>query len=325
MPPTKCMACAKFLSPQEAARCRTCRGIYHRNCAGLPFTGNIPPNWSCSDCNRKEERQQNTEKALGSDESFDSSSNMSPNMCKWIAEEVRRAMKEELRAEFTKMRADFQAEFQALRAEIAKLQSDKDKLAERVGVLEDQLKSSTAIADEVAQLKMNINDRDQQLLRNDIEITNLPETNNEQLTHVVKLVATKLNIVLEDRDIISVRRVGARHLNATSSAGPVEARARPVVARFARSDLRDEFLRSARVRRGADTSDFGATMPLAKFYINERLTQLNRQLFRRAREAAQQRGWKYTWTKNGRILTRRKEGDQASIIRNEDDLSRVFI
>lgn len=322
MAPTKCKTCAKFLSPQEAARCRTCKTSYHRACVSLSLTSNIAPNWSCPECKGKERGQLRPDD-LEKEESFDSTKDMSPNMSRWIGEEMRRILKEELRNEFQKMRADYQAEFQGLRDEILKLQVEREKLVERVSHLETELKVTSKVAGEVSQLKQQINERDQQLLNNEIEIANLPETNSENLTHIVKLVAAKLNVVLADYDVVNVSRVGARHLNATSAAGPVEARARTVVVRFARHDVRSEFLRCARVRRGADTSELGIPGPATKFYINERLTKVNRQLFRQARDAAKQHDWQYVWTRNGRILARRKSGEPAHTIRTELDVARI--
>ncbi|KAJ8721631.1 hypothetical protein PYW07_002406 [Mythimna separata] len=40
--------------------------------------------------------------------------------------------------------------------------------------------------------------------------------------------------------------------------------------------------------------------------------------------AGTQRGWKYVWTKDGRIFARKEDGRKAEIIRCEDDIGRIF-
>lgn len=129
---------------------------------------------------------------------------------------------------------------------------------------------------------------------------------------------------MEESDIVSAERVGGRHFNSTSPAGVEERRPRPLVVRLARRNLRDQLLKNARVRRGANTADLGMPGPAKRFYINERLTKTNRQLFRKARQAASLAGWKFAWTKRGRIFVCSKPGDSVHTIRSEIDLSNVF-
>ncbi|GBP08984.1 hypothetical protein EVAR_78342_1 [Eumeta japonica] len=45
-----------------------------------------------------------------------------------------------------------------------------------------------------------------------VEITGLPETNNENPVHLAIVVAQKLGVEMESRDIVSVERVGVRRM-----------------------------------------------------------------------------------------------------------------
>ncbi|KAJ0182265.1 hypothetical protein K1T71_001634 [Dendrolimus kikuchii] len=171
----------------------------------------------------------------------------------------------------------------------------------------------------INQLRADLNDRDQDLLGNDLEIRNIPEEKGENPIHLIVSVAGKLGVKLESRDIVSAERIGSRFLNATNPEGSTEPRSRALVVRMTRRDVRDELLHSARVRRNADTGDIIAGK-VQRFYINERLTRTNRQLFRLARDAGRQYGWQFVWTKRGRILARRKQGDPVVRIRVENDV-----
>lgn len=226
------------------------------------------------------------------------------------------------------------SEFQLLRNDLADLRSSlsstNDRMAgleERVAVLENQKLAQPQVTPDVhhliAQLRSDINDRDQELLATEIQIANLPETNAENPVHTAMLVASKIGVKVEARDIVSAERVGGRHINATQSA-PVESRPRFLVVRLARRDLRNEMLDAARARRGMTSADLGMPGPPARFYVNERLTKTNRELFRMAREAGGRLGWQFVWCKRGRILARHKPGDATSQIRCEADIQRVF-
>ncbi|CAH1640908.1 unnamed protein product [Spodoptera littoralis] len=182
-----------------------------------------------------------------------------------------------------------------------------DTIEARLQVLEERHADGPAdvavVEGVVEQLKRELNDRDQELMANDLVIANLPETPAENPVHMVKAIATKLGVSLDIRDIVYAERVGGRHLKPTSPTKPAEVRPRAVMVRLARRDLRDDILDSARVRRGATTEDLGIAGSARRFYINERLTKTNQELFRKTRAAAGVHGWRFVWTRRGRILT----------------------
>ncbi|XP_026324396.1 uncharacterized protein LOC113233485 [Hyposmocoma kahamanoa] len=173
----------------------------------------------------------------------------------------------------------------------------------------------------VEQLKTQLNDRDQELLLNDIELSGVPEQKGEGLPHVVMTLASKLGVNLSEQDIVSTMRVGR-----APDLGGGDARPRLLVVRLARRGVRDELLRAARVRRGATTEGTGLPGPSRRFYVNERLTRANRLIFRRAREAAAQLNWRFVWTRDGNVFARQQHGVGVPRhrLRTESDLVRVF-
>lgn len=347
MPSAKCGGCARFLSPLGAARCSKCDAIYHKPCGGLPPSSSSNPNWICPDCKRNitssradSELAVYSAKQVNTSDINDSTTDSSTDLIvllRQFKEELRLELRAIVKEEILDLRKEFQAEFLRLRQDMIQVQTDSNKVKEslkscsqkiddievRVNSLENKMPALLE-GDIVSQLRQELNNRDQLLLANDIEISNLPETSGENLTHTAMLIATQLGVQIDERDIVSADRVGARHVDATSAAGPVVRRPRPVVVRLARRCLRDELLSGARVRRGATTADLGMTGPARRFFLNERLTTVNRHLFRRARDLGQRFGWKFVWTKRGRILARCKPGDQVLAIHSEADLSRVF-
>ncbi|CAG4957511.1 unnamed protein product [Parnassius apollo] len=61
----------------------------------------------------------------------------------------------------------------------------------------------------VNQLQADLNDRDQELLANDVELSGIPEESEENPTHLVLSVVTKLGVHLEEKELVHCMRVGA--------------------------------------------------------------------------------------------------------------------
>lgn len=223
----------------------------------------------------------------------------------------------------------------ALSARMNGCEEKVNALTLRTGDLERRLEESLTngssdkkLMESIQQLKSELNDRDQELLSNDIEISCIPEEKGESVPHIVLTVASKLGVKLEVNDVVSCTRIGPmlESSNKGSTARPHDRpRPRLIVARLTRRSLRDELLKAARIRRGATTEGTDLPGPHRRFYINERLTRFNRQLFRRARELAGQHGWRYVWSRDGKIFVRKDQSDSPRHrIRNESDLARVF-
>ncbi|KAG7303398.1 hypothetical protein JYU34_011908, partial [Plutella xylostella] len=189
-------------------------------------------------------------------------------------------------------------EFKELREEISSFKAaifacnkrleDMEKRVEAMETNYSRNKSPAieSLEQAIEDLKMELHDRDQDLLGNDIQISHIPETKSENPIHLVSVIALKLGMTVDERDIVSAVRVGALRpaAGAAEGAAAAAARARPLVVRLARRATRDELLRAMRVRRGLTTADMGLEGEPKRFYLNERLTKLNRQLFGKARD-----------------------------------------
>ncbi|CAB3261130.1 unnamed protein product [Arctia plantaginis] len=343
-----CAACGKFTSSKGVAVCCRCNKKYHLPCLRLPDATRVSREWQCQDCKNnipkdrnqpssaKETRNEKNESSPTS--SYDSSQSTGGSASKDqdqgadIAYEIKL-----MRAEMKEMGEDIRTELRELRLEMADLRQTVATYKKKVDHLEsrlDDLERKQATSPEVAvdqlehtvkQLQTELGEREQELLLSDIEISNLPESPCENVFHSVELVAKKLGVTLEHRDIVFAERVGprvARSRESGESAGA--ARCRRIVVRLARRGLREELLRSARVRRGATSADLGIDAPSRRFYLNERLTRTNKHLFYRARQAAASLGWRFTWTSRGRVLTKEADGKRTYVIRSEADLEQVF-
>ncbi|XP_030039725.1 uncharacterized protein LOC115455187 [Manduca sexta] len=350
MPSIRCGGCAKFLSPAEGVKCSICNAAYHRSCVGLP-RGTSITSWRCPECTKNDRRDNKAETPVRgrADMGHSSDDLMSPgtvghaendmvaSLSPAVATELRR-FKEELCAEFRLMRH----EVLQLRTEMAELKDSLKGCAEHMNSLEARVdalehKLSEKASDKsplegvVAELKSQLNERDQELLLNDVEVTGIPESQEESTLHLVKVLSNKLGVAIDEKDIVHVERIGSTRRNreepSEGTFNPAAQRPRSLVVRFARRATRDALLREARVRRGFNTSELGfggPSRPAHRVYINERLTRTNRHIFYKARQAGSTHNWRYVWTKGGRVFARKEDGRKVERITCEDDISRIF-
>lgn len=335
----KCGACGKFISQTDSAKCHKCCGVYHKACVNLPAAPVVQSSWRCPECTKNVARDNRADTPVrGRSQHLNSPSEVEshntdipqPNSVEQVPSELISNLKK-LSEELYSVRKElqlFREDMSELRSSLNRCTERMDSLEGRVAVLEqvegnNSPSSDMSILDVITELKQELNERDQELLSNDVEINNLPESVGENPMHLASQIAIKLGISIDERDIVSAARAGA-YRGSVTGADMVERRPRPLVLRLARRHLRDELLRSARVRRGVTTEGMGTPTNPQRFYVNERLTKYKRQLFRKAREAARRTGWRFVWTRHGTILARKEHGNPCCVIRTEVDIQRCF-
>lgn len=223
---------------------------------------------------------------------------------------------------FDNMKGNMQALSNSLSScqnEMAEFRQEISDMRDKIRSLEQYESEVKALRIEVLELKSELAQRDQQQLSNDIELNGITEIKGENLQQIVDVIATKLGVDLDVRDVDCVRRVGRRR---TDDDGEIdsEQRPRPVVLRMTRRAPRDQILRAARVRRTLTTDQIEVPGAPRRVYINEHLTRANRILYGKTRAFARENGFKYAWVRNGQVHLRRVDQGRIYWIRSEEDL-----
>ncbi|KAJ8706320.1 hypothetical protein PYW08_010946 [Mythimna loreyi] len=192
-----------------------------------------------------------------------------------------------------------------------------DEYDARIKTLEKREEEIITLNSTIVNLCEQLNAQAQSSIRNELEISGVNEFKNENPHHIIQVMAHKFGVTVEDHDIDFATRVGSRR---QASKVTAEIPTRPLVIRFVRRCKRDEFLKAAKARKTMSSSDMEIDGPSRNVYFNERLTQENRQLFRAAKLASKQQGYRFCWHKNGAILIRKQEGNPPIHVRNFEDL-----
>lgn len=196
---------------------------------------------------------------------------------------------------------------------------------QRLGQLEQRDVEVNTLQNTVAQLQNELEAQAQSQLRNEIEIIGIPETNGENLHHTLLVTANLVGVQLDDKEMDWVARAGPRRPPITTALPEDGAKLpRPVVVRFLRRSMRDQFLKAAKSRKNITSVDLGIIGASRQIYFNERLTKVNRKLFRDARARAKQLGYAFCWCSQGAIHVREREGKHAVLIRSHNDLDRLL-
>ncbi|KAL4720749.1 hypothetical protein ACJJTC_015075 [Scirpophaga incertulas] len=343
----KCAGCRSIITTRQFLRCSACTKYYDLMCANVSenrYNFNAHPGerrlaWQCQTCMCKKPTSDNTNTPVRSEDSgvnlrrgaaaVTSPDELPSNPRSGdlaLADEMRQ-FREELRA----MRLQFHAQNSTLATLLGRIDSQEsrlDLLTARIDSMELLIAqtptvstSEASLVSTIERLKSELNDREQEALLNDVEISCIPEGKSENLSHILVNIGHKLGIQLQQNYVVSVSRVG-RLLDDTDG----KSRPRPIVVRFVRRAVRDQLLKEARVRRGATTEGLDLPEPSRRFYVNERLTRFNRLLFRQARNAGDLHKWRYIWKRDGRIYARENSGSSFPRIRLRmaTDIERVI-
>lgn len=333
VPSLICSACrAGFLNESHISCILDgCNKVFHYQCIGLTEVSmEIRDTWTCPDCRCAAKKGgDNSSTPVRYNPSTSSNVTLRKHQAQNNYEHVTGESLSKLMSEIRLLREDVSSikskidnAFLAVsRCEerIDAFASNLTDYGNRLRVAEEKAAEVNVLKATIVDLQHQFNYQMQQLLRSDIEIVGIPEHQSESPLHIVKVAAAKMGVGLEDGDIEYASRAGKRRQedNRTSSS-------RPLVVRFSRRKVRDDFYKSARSRR-LNTSDIGLDGPSLRIYFNERLTRENRLLFRDCRARAAEAGFRHCWTQGGIIYVRKREGkgvgSEAIPIKTYEDLN----
>lgn len=146
--------------------------------------------------------------------------------------------------------------------------------------------------------------------QNNLEIKGVPTGNNP--TEVIQMTGEKVGEIIDEADIdvchfVSTPKVGVSN----------------IVVRFVRRNKRNDLLKKARKAK-IECHALGL-QGSGRVYVNEHLTQCNKNLLAKALQKKRQAGWKFVWTSGGKIFARKKESAEVVRIYTQNGLNKIAI
>ncbi|CAG9785751.1 unnamed protein product [Diatraea saccharalis] len=180
-----------------------------------------------------------------------------------------------------------------------------------------------SLNDQIKMLQTKLNNMEEASLRQEqwsrlqnIEIVGVPEAKDESLPDILNKIVKHLNVPLDPHEMDFIHRIQAKR--------QVKGQPRSLVIRFQNRNKRDAILSAARKCGGITSRDIGMQGELKNIYINEHLTIHNKQLLSSCKKTAKTNNYKFVWTKNCRIYTRKAENSPYLLISCEDDLKKII-
>lgn len=295
-----CSYCsAKVVRGQFNIACYDCRIVCHVDCANLSKEvykevklGNV--RWSCSGCKQS---AQSSADAVVDVNSIDLNREMSTlrNELKVIKETAKQMM---ISIDFLSERVDA----------ITKLQKTVDVHEKRIKHIEavnDELRGS------LRKLEIMLDDRDQTNRSANVQISNIPIVTNENLMKIWESLLRKLGLEPSSVTVNNIHRVQA--------ADPTKIK--PIIVYLGNPTSVQQILKAARTVR-PKCGDVGLPGDAA-IYINEHLTVVRKALFYKAKLFRDDKGYKYLWTRNGKIFLKKSDNSKAILINMYTDFDKL--
>ncbi|KAL0829417.1 hypothetical protein ABMA28_004190 [Loxostege sticticalis] len=247
----------------------------------------------------------------------------------------------ELKNSFDALRndlSDFKQEMRVLTQRVSELSDEQTQIKKDICELKssDTLQSrmiegidkqAAELRTSVMELSEQLQVKEQQGRINNIEITGVPVLKRENLMTTLNNIAAKIGFSLQPYDIDYIHRVRRYAHKSNPVGGNSDAHVSPstpnIVVRFNQRSRKNEMIAAVRARRGLTTVDAGLNGPSTPIFVNDHLTPQNKLLYKQARLTAKDKGYKYIWLSDCKILLRKNDTSKVLLISSESDLLKI--
>lgn len=171
-------------------------------------------------------------------------------------------------------------------------------------------------------IKSNENDVDRMLLMNNLKITGIPHTENENLNELFLKIASIIKYdVNQQTNIPLLRRIMSKNI----TAGHITFTS-IIIAQFIAPHIRDAFYSKYIANLSSTallTTDLIGFKNNSRIYIGEHLTPTNFRIFQLASALKRSNKQMQVFTKNGLVTIRLKKGDPTQIIKASRQLDEI--
>jgi uncharacterized protein YoxC len=176
----------------------------------------------------------------------------------------------------------------------------------------------------VDQQSNELDEIEQYSRRDCVEISGLPQENDEDLNKLVVKIGSLMDVELDERDIsISHRLPKSRSENQQVNRSAANASAK-IIVKFTRRDTKAKFYQGRLRLKDKTTRDLGfLRSPEHKLYISESLSPRKNQLFKKCLKFKRDKFFRYIWTYNGRIYLRKNSTSPTHAINVVADLEKL--
>lgn len=224
--------------------------------------------------------------------------------------EMRNSLEKELRKEYKELKSSidfFSQQFDAMAKRHTKLKKKNAAIKKENAAL---LTECQSLRELVTSSELRITELEQYSRNKNIEIKGMPFSENESLPQLLKQLGDVITEEITEQDIDACHRVSRRDGGCPH-----------LVVQFRSRAKRDVVIEKARKKR-LSTSDFGH-VGRSPVFVNDHLCPTLKMLLGQVVARKNEKGWKYAWTRDGKIFARESESSRVLRVTRLQDLEKI--
>lgn len=321
----ECRACSEnIIDVSDSIACNgACRSLFHFACGGFgekqfrKLTALRKSKWTCLGCssstNLMPKDASNTELSKQSSEISDTTASQqvsdSNNALNTIVNQQTLDIKDFVSTkleEFKKYLEFNNSLIQDLKVAVDNLQITNIKLQEQS---QELVKENVEMKKEIKDLKLEVIELKQYSRRTNIEITNIPETPDEDISQLLAKIGEISDCNLSENTVIA-HRIPSYNKD----------RPKPIVVQLTSKPVKDILLKKLKDRK-IKSSEISPRFKEFPVYFNEHLAPELKKLFYQARKFKTDNEFTYCWVRDGKIFLRKDQSSKIFRIKSEEDLN----
>lgn len=307
---TNCGVCGNLCSEGDAVKCvGKCEKSFHIACVKDDIEGKKTRSyrdWRCKDC-------RNVSSSHSSVVSETSPAITKDFLLKAL-EELKTEVFKELRSECDELSTSMKFMSDKVDESTAFMKTMRSEFAALKRENEDLRVKNETLTGEVSALTNRLTSLEQYTRKDNVEISGLPVTPNEDVVTLLKDVGAAVGVKISEEDVSAAHRVPSYHKNRTPS----------LIVKFVRRSTRDIILGKFREKKGGMTAkDVNPTFSQERVFINEHLSPDNKVFLAKLKSKCKDVGYAYAWARDGKFFVRRCQGERFKRINNYVDLQNL--
>lgn len=290
-----CNICNDDVFDEDEIKCSTCNGFHHFGCVALRETAfrkmskSAKQKWCCIKCKN----------------AVNDSISKKPIITHADIKEDQVLTNESFRNLIDSV--NFMSDkFDTFGSQIQDLVKSINTMREENRILKEQ---NNNLRNDLNFLQKRMNNLEQKALDNFVEIIGVPEINNENCKKTVEKIATSLKLEIE---VVNAFRVHSK-LNTRPS---------KIVAELTMKQNKREMIDLSRKTK-LTGSNVDAEWKNNAIYVNDNLTQFNRNLFFKTKTFARESGYRYVWFKDTKLFIKKNDNSKAFLVDSELSLTKI--
>lgn len=301
------VCCVVVEGDSDCVRCAgNCGSVCHRSCVPQKTRG-AKKDWACESC--KPDRDTSS---LGSNKSV--STTITKEFILNTIEAFKKEIMGKISTENSSLRESLSFLNDAVEENNKLMESVTQELKKTQEVNKQLLKENADLRSNMTSMEIRVRNLEQYSRKQNLEIDGVPESQGEDVCAILADVGRAIGVELKKEKVVAVHRVPTYNKKKSS----------PIVVKFSTYEERDVWITGYKSVRPLTANKINPSFNgSARVYVNEHLSPENKLLLSKTKEAAKQKGYKYVWSRDGKIFVRRDEGERCKKIDTLLDLDKL--